>query len=161
MFGDFPEGVTYRLLVEYDGTDFCGWQLQDNVRTVQGCLEDALIPLFGSRQIVIGAGRTDAGVHAKGMVAHFKADGKRDPAVVLRALNANIPRDSTPALTQNGALIIIESIVPLRQSDANTNGFYLTNRKLKRCRGYRRRLSEIIVFDPLHIVAPMSLIIGP
>jgi tRNA pseudouridine38-40 synthase len=94
MFTDSAESKTYRLLVEYDGTDFCGWQVQDNVRTVQGCLEDALTSLFGSKPTVAGAGRTDAGVHAKGMVAHFKADGIREPDVVLRALNATLPPDA-------------------------------------------------------------------
>jgi tRNA pseudouridine38-40 synthase len=94
MFTDSAESKTYRLLIEYDGTDFCGWQVQDSVRTVQGCLEEALTSLFSNKLTVIGAGRTDAGVHAKGMVAHFKADGKREPDVVLRALNATLPPDA-------------------------------------------------------------------
>jgi tRNA pseudouridine38-40 synthase len=85
--------TTYRLLLEYDGTDFCGWQVQDDLRTVQGCLEDALKSLFGNKTTLIGAGRTDAGVHAKGMVAHFRVDDPREPEVVFRALNATIPPD--------------------------------------------------------------------
>ncbi len=83
----------YCLLIEFDGTEFCGWQLQDNVRTVQGCIERALEPLFGELPRVTGAGRTDSGVHADGMIAHFETAIKRDPEVVRNALNSNLPPD--------------------------------------------------------------------
>jgi len=83
----------YKLLIEFDGTDFFGWQLQNDVRSVQGCIEEALVPLFGEKPRVTGAGRTDSGVHATGMVAHFGAVDKRDPGVILSALNANLPPD--------------------------------------------------------------------
>jgi tRNA pseudouridine38-40 synthase len=85
----------YRLRIEYDGTHFSGWQLQTNGRNVQGELETALRGVFGRTLRVHGAGRTDAGVHASGQVAHVDAPRRYEPGVLLRALNAVLPRDIT------------------------------------------------------------------
>lgn len=85
--------TTYRLTVEYDGTNFAGWQIQPDVRTVQQCMEDAVQVLFQEQADVIAAGRTDAGVHATGQVVHFRAANIRSPHVVLHGLNANLPAD--------------------------------------------------------------------
>jgi tRNA pseudouridine38-40 synthase len=83
----------FRITVEYDGTDFVGWQLQPNGRSVQGVLEQAAAQLFGTELRVHGAGRTDAGVHATGQVAHFDAVTRLDAYTVGRALNATLPPD--------------------------------------------------------------------
>jgi tRNA pseudouridine38-40 synthase len=84
----------YRATVEYDGTEFAGFQVQPGVRTVQGELEAALARLTGgSRQPVDGAGRTDAGVHASGQVVAFGYDGPLEVAALTEALNGNLPRD--------------------------------------------------------------------
>jgi tRNA pseudouridine38-40 synthase len=82
-----------RLIVGYDGTDFCGWQRQQGDRTVQGEVEEALARLAGKRIPVVGAGRTDAGVHALGQVASFRAALHLGEAELLRALNALLPGD--------------------------------------------------------------------
>jgi tRNA pseudouridine38-40 synthase len=82
-----------RLVVSYDGTDFCGWQRQLGDRTVQGELEDALARLAGKRIPIVGAGRTDAGVHAVGQVASFRTALRLGEAELLRALNSLLPRD--------------------------------------------------------------------
>jgi tRNA pseudouridine38-40 synthase len=77
--------------VAYDGTDFCGWQRQPQSRTVQGVIEEALARIAGCPVTVTGAGRTDAGVHAKGQTTNFRTDIKLGRAELLRALNALLP----------------------------------------------------------------------
>lgn len=83
----------YRVLLEYDGTDFLGWQLQGSGRTVQGEIEAALQRLFGAPVRVHGAGRTDSGVHATGQVAHFDLACRLDAVTMGKALNAELPGD--------------------------------------------------------------------
>ncbi len=80
--------MRYHLTVEYDGTDFHGWQVQAGARTVQGEIEAALARLVGSPVRVAAAGRTDAGVHAAGQVVAFSTSLAMAPDVVRRALNA-------------------------------------------------------------------------
>src|SRR5579863_7553137 len=77
----------YRLILEYDGTGFVGWQRQDNGASIQGALEEAIEKLSGARVTVTGAGRTDAGVHALGQVAHFDLEKEFEPGKVRDALN--------------------------------------------------------------------------
>ncbi len=86
--------VRYRARVEYDGTDFAGFQAQLGARTVQGALETALAHLSGGvRQPVDGAGRTDAGVHATGQVIAFSYAGRLSAAELTEALNGLLPPD--------------------------------------------------------------------
>lgn len=81
----------YKLTIAYDGTGFHGWQRQPAGRTIQGELENALERLAGGRIAAHGAGRTDAGVHARAQVASFRAALTLDDATLLRALNALLP----------------------------------------------------------------------
>ncbi len=86
--------VRYRARVEYDGTDFAGFQVQPGRRTVQGELEAALARLSGGRRVrVVAAGRTDAGVHATGQVIVFTYPGRLPAAELERALAAILPAD--------------------------------------------------------------------
>jgi tRNA pseudouridine38-40 synthase len=87
--------------VEYDGTSYHGWQLQKNVPTVQGSIEKVLGKILGAPTRVHGAGRTDAGVHAQGQVAHFLSNWARSLVELQRACNALLPPDiSIAELTQ-------------------------------------------------------------
>lgn len=80
----------YRLTVEYDGTPYVGWQRQDNGPSIQGHLEDAVQRLTSESVAVTGAGRTDAGVHALGQVAHFDLSREWDPFRLMEALNFHL-----------------------------------------------------------------------
>ncbi len=80
-----------RLVVEYDGTDLCGWQRQTNGPTVQGHLEAALAKLLAHEVTVVGASRTDAGVHASGQVASFRTERAIPLHGIRRGLNSLLP----------------------------------------------------------------------
>jgi len=80
----------YKLTVEYDGAPFAGWQVQADRLTVQGVLTAAIEALSGEKTLVQGAGRTDAGVHARGQVAHVDLSKDWDTATVRDALNAHL-----------------------------------------------------------------------
>jgi tRNA pseudouridine38-40 synthase len=86
------ERRTYRLVLAYDGTGFHGWQIQSDVTTIQGLLVEAARPLFEGEIRVVGASRTDAGVHALGQTVALTGDSSLAPAAVLAALNARMPR---------------------------------------------------------------------
>ena len=84
---------TIQLVLHYDGREFAGWQRQPTERTVQGVLEETLARLTGDTVSVIGAGRTDAGVHARGQAAGLRVPPKWAPRELRRALNATLPSD--------------------------------------------------------------------
>jgi tRNA pseudouridine38-40 synthase len=85
--------MNYRLTIQYDGTDFSGWQAQEGRRTVQGELARALSLLEGAEVAVQGAGRTDAGVHAEAQVASARLKRELEPRRLAAALNGNLARD--------------------------------------------------------------------
>ena len=84
---------TVQLVLHYDGSAFAGWQRQPNERTVQGELERVLTRLTGGHVAALGAGRTDAGVHARGQAVGVRVSERWSAASLRRALNALLPRD--------------------------------------------------------------------
>jgi tRNA pseudouridine38-40 synthase len=84
---------TFKLIVAYDGTQYHGWQIQPGLPTIQELLQKHLARILGHRVGVYGAGRTDAGVHAKGQTAHFRTSRAMEIKVLGRALNATLPHD--------------------------------------------------------------------
>ena len=80
----------YKVTLEYDGTPFVGWQMQADGVSVQGALQEAILKLSGENVSVRGAGRTDAGVHALGQVAHFDLERDWDPFRVQEAVNFHL-----------------------------------------------------------------------
>ncbi|WP_238626238.1 tRNA pseudouridine(38-40) synthase TruA [Aggregatilinea lenta] len=85
------EGLRYRAVVAYDGTDYFGFQRQANAPTIQGTIEAALLRVTRQPVTILGAGRTDAGVHATGQVVAFDVAWKHSPHELERALNATLP----------------------------------------------------------------------
>jgi len=93
---------TLRLILQYDGTDYVGWQRQASGNSIQGLLEEALRPIEGGAVTVHGAGRTDAGAHASGQVASVRLGVSIEAARLVRALNAVLP----PEVRVAGAAVV-------------------------------------------------------
>ena len=109
-----------KLVLEYDGTRYVGWQVQPNGPSVQAEVERALETLHKAPRKVTAAGRTDAGVHALGQVASFSLARAIDGDTLVRALNANLPESVRPApVTRTGSLWRVPSA---RSSSAWTEG---------------------------------------
>lgn len=101
----------YKITIEYDGTNYFGWQRQSGLPTIQQKLEEALLPLTKVPVMIYGAGRTDTGVHAIGQVAHFdmpikgsnagevKAEQEIDPLKIRECMNAHLKEETISILT--------------------------------------------------------------
>lgn len=84
----------FRIVLQYEGTKYQGWQKQESTgNTIQGKLESILTKMAGTQIEVHGAGRTDAGVHAKGQVAHFKMDTDKSETEIMQYINKYLPED--------------------------------------------------------------------
>ncbi|MEM7300086.1 MAG: tRNA pseudouridine(38-40) synthase TruA [Pseudomonadota bacterium] len=88
----------YRLTIEYDGAPYSGWQRQNHAPSVQGALEEAIFKFCGERVIVQGSGRTDAGVHATGQIAHVDLEMPRDPFKITSAVNFHLEGETVAVL---------------------------------------------------------------
>jgi tRNA pseudouridine38-40 synthase len=116
--------VNIKLTVEYDGTNYHGWQIQNNGETIQAILERALSTFFGGQIRVTGSGRTDAGVHALGQVANFHAQKEFDRYRLLRGLNALTP----PDITVRDAEAVSDSFDARRDGRARVYEYHIINR---------------------------------
>ena len=92
----------WKLVVEYEGGEFVGWQRQDNGRSVQQAIEEAIFGFAQAEVTVFGAGRTDSGVHALGQVAHFDLVRDADAETVRDALNFHLKADPITVLGRRG-----------------------------------------------------------
>ena len=88
----------YKLTLEYDGTGYVGWQHQPALRSIQRTLEEAVFKFCQERTEVYGSGRTDAGVHALGQVAHMDLEKPQEPFKIQRALNHYLAQETVVVL---------------------------------------------------------------
>ena len=91
----------YKIQVEYDGTPFVGWQIQKNGQSIQEVLQRAIFRFSTEKVTVVGAGRTDSGVHALGQIAHFDLKKKINTKKILPAINQNIGNKPVTVLKIN------------------------------------------------------------
>ena len=124
------------MYLSYDGAAYHGWQIQPNGVSVQECLMRALSTLLRRETDVVGAGRTDAGVHASLMVAHFDAESPLDTALLADKLNRLLPPD-----------IAVHRVCPVHpgaharfDATSRTYHYYVTTAKTPFLRSYRCRL---------------------
>ena len=122
--------MVYRLILSYVGTGYAGWQRQPNALTVQEVVEAALSPVVGTAVTVVAAGRTDAGVHARGQAAHLELDAAVEPSALIHGANHHLPDD-----------------VRVLAADRVRDGFHA--RKSVRAKEYRYRLRCARVVSPL------------
>lgn len=127
MNDDGATGQRWRLVVEYHGSAFVGWQIQPAGRSVQGVLEAAAEALFGHPCAMRASGRTDAGVHALGQVVAFDAHAPRSPRAVRDGLNANLPSDVAVV----GARPVVSSFDPRRDQVRKTYRYAWLDRRAR------------------------------
>lgn len=142
-----------KLLIEYDGTDFAGWQSQANARTVQDEITKVFRKVLQENVHLIGAGRTDAGVHARGQVANVRTASAMPAEDLLRALNALLPVDvSVRSLKE-----VPESFHARFDARERAYRYFITQAPSAIRRRYQWRVVYSLDPGPLQIVAGMVL----
>lgn len=139
----------YFLYLKYDGTNFHGWQVQPNARTVQEEVEKALTTLLRRDTPVVGAGRTDTGVHARMMVAHFDADEGIDCQQLVYRLNGLLPRD----VSADKAMPVSSDMHARFSAVSRTYHYYVHQRKDPFMRAYSCGLFYALDFDAMNRAA--------
>ena len=132
------------MIISYDGTDYHGWQRQPDKKTIQGVLEAMLFKFKTKKVTVMGAGRTDAGVHALGQTAHFQADLDLNEKELLRAINGQLPPDIR--------------VLSLEKTDKNFHARKSAVSKIYRFRIFNApHISPFIIRYVLHWPSPLDL----
>ena len=116
--------MNIKLTVEYDGTNYCGWQIQLKGESIQAALERAVSTFLGTPTRVTGSGRTDAGVHALGQVVNFFSDKEFEPHRIRRGLNALTPFD----ITIKEVEIVTDSFDARRDGRSRVYEYHILNR---------------------------------
>ncbi len=145
--------MRYALLIAYDGTNFCGWQIQNNGRTVQQALQNAINDAFGKQVCVTASGRTDSGVHARGQVCHFDADLTIPATALPDAINCKLPAD----VSVLNACVAPEGFDSNRSAKRKTYcyRFYLSKRRNPLCDRYALHCKETIDLQKLNDAAAL------
>ncbi|HZS10804.1 MAG TPA: tRNA pseudouridine(38-40) synthase TruA [Nitrospirales bacterium] len=135
---------TFKIVLEYDGTAYAGWQRQPDQPTIQQRVEDAIAQVIHQAVPVISAGRTDAGVHARGQVASFRCESPERASDWLRALNAILPKDI--------------SVLSVEQTAEDFHARYAATRKIYEYRILNRpERSALEHGRAWHLRAPLDL----
>ncbi|MFQ5349188.1 MAG: tRNA pseudouridine(38-40) synthase TruA [Thermoanaerobaculia bacterium] len=132
--------MVHRLKLAYRGTAYAGWQRQPNARAVQQVVEEALADLLGEEVTIVGAGRTDAGVHARGQIAHLRPGREFPLRGLVHGANTRLPED-----------------IRILAADRMPDGF--DARRSASAKEYRYRLVRTEVLSPLD--APFSVRVAP
>lgn len=135
-----------KLVLEYDGTNYCGWQIQENGPSVQGRLQLALQTLCGAPVPISAAGRTDSGVHARGQVVAFDAPKQLPLKAYWMGLNSLLPDDIAVVRAEE----VGDDFDPRRWSKGKRYRYSISNR---RARSPLRRHTHWEVFQPLNVSA--------
>ena len=143
----------YFIYLAYDGANYHGWQIQPNGCSVQECLMKALSTFLRQDIDVVGAGRTDAGVHASLMVAHFDYDEELDPAVVTEKLNRLLPSD----ISVYKVRLVKPDAHARFDATARTYKYYVTTAKYPFNRQYRWRLYCPLDYEQMNEAARILL----
>ena len=114
----------FKLLIEYDGTHFLGWQRQKEPPTIQGELESSLSHILNQKIQIRGSGRTDAGVHALGQVAHFHANTQMDPLVLKKGVNSLVKS----AIVVRECCVVDETFHAQYHAKSKEYNYYILNR---------------------------------
>jgi len=144
-----------RLTIEYDGTNYSGWQLQSGQDSIQARIELALERIFSGKIRIRGAGRTDAGVHAHGQVAVFRLPRPFEPAELMRALNALLPPDIAVVSTA----FADDSFDPRRGAHSRVYEYRVLNQPIRSVFEYRYAwlIHESLTLAPMNQGAAVFL----
>lgn len=136
----------YKLVIEYDGTDFCGWQVQPNKRTVQGEIEKAISAITRTPVRIFGAGRTDSGVHARMQIASFYLDKLIDHREVETRLNRMLPKDIAIKKLVRAAV----GFNPRRQATLRTYRYFIAEDRNPFLRRFSYHIGRKLNIDKLN-----------